>query len=228
MQLDLLRKYIDQFAEMLSQQPDQKILAYYETQQNWQQHFEIDAPDFAKVYDRSLENTISRRLWKTEKYEPKRMMLLFLAQDESFARDAFRDLFNEEKSVENRIDRFVFYCDQFLELYRRANPTKIDSNHYHDYFTNSLYLSFQFPDRYAPYEPDTLTGLLRNLGVRNLPLGGDYSRHVKVTKTIYTFLEKNEKLMAAHQARLRPNKDFLAKSYLLVWEFARFVTKREG
>ncbi len=223
MQLNLLKKYLADFSRYLSQSPGEEYLPHYETQRNWQLHFDIDAPDFAAMYDKALDNQTTRRLWQQEKYTPKKMMLLFIQQEPAFVRDAFRDLFNEEKSVENRIDRFVFYCDQFLEQYRRANPLKIDSNHYHDYTTNSLYLAFQFPDLYVPYEADILIGLLAKLGVRNLPVGGDFERHVKVMRTIYLFMEKEEGLLERHRARLRPQRDYEQKSLVLVREFAGFI-----
>lgn len=42
-------------------------------------------------------------------------------------RRAFQDLFNEEKDVAARADRFVFYCDDLLQTYKEniRSPSKI-------------------------------------------------------------------------------------------------------
>ena len=58
-----------------------------------------------------------------------------------------------------------------------------------------------------------------------MPTGGDYERHVKVARTVYMFMEKTEGLLDYHQARLRPELDYLPKSLILVWEFARFLQR---
>lgn len=226
MQLHKLKDYLVQYTEWLGSRAAEQHLHYWESQAIWQTHWDEEAHDFAAMYDSCLQNSITRRLWKREAYEPKRMMLAFAAMDHHFVHSMFTDLFNEDKDAHSRADRFVFYCDQLLQEYRKKNPAKIDNSHYHDdgYGIISLYLSFRYPDLYAPYEGDRLRELLQNLGAANVPLAGDFPRHIKVMRMLQKFINKEEALLIRHQKRLRPE-HYQGESLLLAFDFACFVVR---
>jgi hypothetical protein len=226
MQLHKLKDYLQRYGQWLGSRAAESRLYYWESQAVWQQHWDSDAPDFAQVYDLSLQNSTTRRLWTREAYDPKRIMLAFAAMDRHFVHSMFMDLFNEDKDAHSRADRFVFYCDQLLQQYRQQYPTKIDNSHYHDdgYGITSLYLSFQYPDRYAPYEAERQRRLLHKLGAANIPLAGDFPRHVKLMRTLQNFLNKDEELLARHRKRLRPE-HYQEESLLLAFDFGCFVAE---
>ena len=81
------------------------------------------------------------------------MILKFIQTSEDYVRYSFKDLFNENKDIEGRVDRFVFYCDQLLKEYKDSKPQSIENAHYHDdnYEMISIYLAFHFPNIYTPY-----------------------------------------------------------------------------
>ncbi|MCB0637824.1 MAG: hypothetical protein KDC54_14450 [Lewinella sp.] len=228
MQLQRIQDQLEAYAQWLTTDAARERLYYWESQQQWQTHWDLEAIDPAAMYDASLQNSRTRRLWKREAYEPKQMMLHFLRAEPEFVRSMFLDLFNEDKSVDGRADRFVFYCDQLLEQYRRAHPLAIDTSHYHDdgYEIVSLYLAFRFPEQYAPYQAPVFLQLLKRLGAANIPLVGDFARHVKVTRTLMNFLTRHDTIMARHAERLGPE-HYPGASALLAFDFACFVTERD-
>jgi len=226
MQLHKLKDYLGQYAEWLGSRAAEKRLHYWESQAVWQKTWDSDTTDFARMYEQSLQNSTTRRLWKREAYDPKRMLLEFIAMDHYFVHSMFTDLFNEEKDAHARADRFVFYCDQLLQEYRQQYPGKKDNSHYHDdgYGMISLYLSFQYPAIHAPYDAERQRTLLQKLGAANIPLAGDFPRHVKLMRTLQNFLNKEQPLLDTHQQRLRPE-HYQEESLLLAFDFGCFVAE---
>lgn len=207
----------------------EKYLHIWESQQHFQANWDPQAPAIADMYDASLQNSQTKRLWKREAYEPKRMMKHFMDLQPDFVAYMFKDLFNEEKSIGGRIDRFVFHCDELLQEYKQQNARSIDNNHYHGdrYQIVSLYLAFRYPDRYTYYDGTVFWKVLAQWGTANIPAADDFERFCKIAKTIYTLLAKNAGLMAKHQDRLLPGKHYTEKSLLVVYDFYQFCFHRK-
>jgi hypothetical protein len=226
MQLHKLQDYLNAYTHWLSSPAAENRIHYWESQAYWRNNWDMDAPDLAEVFDKSLQNSTTKRLWNREAYAPKQMMLEFIKMEPHFIHSMFKELFNEEKEILGRVDRFVFYCDQLLTQYRQAHPKGFHLGHFHDdgYEMISLYLSFQFPELYAPYQAERQRLLLQKLGAVNVPLAGDFPRHVKVMRTLQNFINKKEDLLAAHQARLSAH-HYAGESLLLAFDFGCFVVK---
>jgi len=223
MQLKLIRQQFEAFRQYLQSRRGQKRLYIWESQRIFQENWDLQVPDLAAMYDSSLENSQTRRLWNRENYEPKRMMLEFIRLAPDFVRSMFRELFDESKSLDLRCSRFVFYCDELLENYKKEYPHRIENNHYHDddYHMVFLYLAFRYPDRYALYDFQAFFNTLKKLGVAQLPPTNDVERYAKVTRTLYNLMQKEEGLMQLHRKRLRPE-HYAGESYLLVYDFYVF------
>lgn len=196
----------------------------WETLQNFQAHWNTEEADPAAMYDRSLQNSETRRLWQTETWYPKRMMLEFWRYEPRTVRMMFDDLFNETRELEARIGRFLFGCDLLLRDYKRAHPTTVENNHYHgDYRMIALYLALRYPESYAPYDFQLFRQTLERLGARDLPDENDPMRCFKVMRTLMNFLEKDPAVTAAMQRHLHPRRHFTGKTLLLAADFCRFV-----
>lgn len=230
MQLKLLQQQLDAYKQFLVRPEAEKNLYAWESQRIFQERWDLEAVDLAAMYDASLDNRTTRRLWYRENYEPKRMMLQFLRMEPEFVRSMFRDLFAEEKSIEGRAGRFVFGCDELLQVYKERHPHTVENNHYHgnDYQMIFLYLAFRFPDRYALYHFDAFIATLRKLGVSQIPLTHDLERYVKVTNTIFKFIQKDEDLLNRHRRRLREQAHFMEESLLVVYDFYQFTGGGDG
>lgn len=226
MQLKRLTELLEQFKSSLQTRQDGDTLLLWETQQLFQKNWDTEAPDLAGMFRQSLENSISRRYWSRELYAPKEMMLEFIALDTEMVRIMFRDLFNENKEVDGRMDRFVFYCNEMLQAYKEKHQRPPHNRHYHDdnYAMVSLYLTFRFPDRYAPYDHEAFVHLLRLLHSPDIPVVNAPARWYKVARTLLNLMKKDSDLMEFHTRRLEPGRHFEQESLLLAYEFCMWCS----
>jgi len=205
MQLKKVQQYISDYQAILKEKREFHEIYKWACLKNFQDNWDIEAPDFAKMYNQSLQSTVTRRLWKGEDFFPKEMMLKFISISPDFVRAMFKDLFNEEKDIENRVARFQFCCDTMLSEYKEA------------------YLSFRYPDAYTLFEFPVFKKAMENLGTTKPPSPFDVTRFFKVTKTINTFLQKDIALLENHQNRLNPKTDYMEPTLMLVNDFYYFV-----
>jgi hypothetical protein len=226
MQLNLLNERIARFKQHLGGKTGSDLLHLYDSQAAFAASWDVEADDLATCYDQSLQNTTTRRLWKREAYEPKAMMLAFIRMESDYIRFIFRDLFNESIDSAIRATRFVFYCDELLEQYKKAHPRSIDNNHYHsDYHMICLYLAFRYPDQYTLYHQPAFAAFLRQLNARNVSDGHDMERFFKVMRTVQKLLLRDEALVRQHLQRFVGSDTDQTHNLLLAYEFYRFCTK---
>ncbi|MCG8328481.1 MAG: hypothetical protein MI974_12385 [Chitinophagales bacterium] len=227
MQLKRIQHYIDQYKSFLKSQDREAFLYIWESQQIFQERWDLEVEDLQAMYDAVLQNSQTRRLWKGHAYEPKLMMLHFIEMQPAFVKQMFQDLFDESKDLEGRCSRFVFYCDTLLENYKEAYPLKIENNHYHDddYHMIFLYLAFRYPESYTLYDADSFRKLLEVLGSPDIPQANDVERFAKVMLTLNRFLAKDEALQELHQQRLEGGTHYIKDSLLLVFDFYQCITR---
>jgi hypothetical protein len=145
-----------------------------------------------ETYDECLRSDISSRWWKGDHYRPKDMMLEMIDADPELALIAWKDLQNLNASLEGRLSRFGYYCDQLLELHRAKHIDSIDSWHHQDASIISLYLAGLFPDVYTLYPGlDVFQNFCKAVGRPDIPKVDDLERYMKVAKIVFTFLQKN-------------------------------------
>ena len=104
----------------------------WESVQVFQLNWNPEDADPAAMFERSFQNSQTRRLWQTENWYPLRMMISFWRIEPGMVRAMFDDLFDESRDVEARIGRFLFGCDTLLRDFKQLNPTSVENNHYHD------------------------------------------------------------------------------------------------
>jgi hypothetical protein len=228
MQVPKITAAVESFREFLTTDDALALLPLWETQQNWQTHFNAEAKDLAASYDLALDSKTNRRHYRRGGYDPKRALLAIMRWEPDFAREAFRDLFSEERDLEGRIGRFGFYINELFNRYRDAHPKDRTPSHSHDddYNMVSLYLMGQFPDIYAPYSTEMLKTICEKLGAKTVPPAADFPRYIKMLQTLRRFLTEDEVVMERYTALLRPE-DYQGESALLVWAFLKFVVKTD-
>lgn len=206
MNLKKINELIQNFKVVLPKKNKPEDLLLYEVTQNWQENWDLEQLDLLSSYNTSLENGFSRRLWVGQNYEPKKMMLKFLASDKEFVREMFRDLLNEEKDPMGRMDRFIFHCDSLLETFKEDNRSSIINRHFHDdgYKMVSLYLSLQYPDKYAYFDRVGFEKFLSFVQARYVPGIDDIDRYIKVGKIVFKIMVKDDNLFRLHKSRLTP------------------------
>ena len=230
MQVPKLRAAVSRFADWLTTEEAEQYLPVFETQQNWQHHFDPEAPDLAAAYDAALDSKTNRRHYRRGGgYDPKGAMLTLMRWEPDFVRDAFRDLFSEERDLEGRIQRFVFYVNELFNRFRDERPKARIPTHGHDddYGIISLYLAGQYPTRYAPYSTELLQTVCTELGAKDVPPAADFARYTKLLATLRPFVVEDERVMTNYRALLR-EQDYGEESALLVWLFFRSVANLES
>jgi hypothetical protein len=198
---------------------------WWETAQHWQLQWQPEAADGADMFDRCLQNSVTRRLWQSDTWQPKAIIQQFWRFDAGMVRAMFDDLFDETRAIEARVSRFQFGLDTLLDAWRRAHPTSIENNHYHDdYRAIALYLACRYPESYAaPYDLPRFGVALERLGARDLPQADDLPRFFKAHRTLMTFIDKDPDIGQAMARHLDPRKHWTGRSMLLAADFTHFV-----
>lgn len=213
--------YCERYVQSIDQRDEHHFLPW-ECLANFKEHWDIDALDFHSMYDRSFQSKMSVRLWKRENYFPKEMMLEFIELDKEFSRSMFRDLFDESKEIDGRVNRFVYHCDIFLQEVRKRK--QLTDAHYHDDFCMpSLYLAFQYPDNYTTYSFGLFKGFMEKMGARKIPHVDDVERYFKVMRIVQKFLLEEESLIEKLELKLQPKEFFSEPTMFLAQDFEHFV-----
>jgi hypothetical protein len=224
MQLLKINEALNAYAQWLNGLKDHPEAYWWETVQGFQAHWNPEAADPVAMFERAIDNSVTRRPWQTENWYPKRMMTLFWQTEPQTVRWMFEDLFNETKDPEARIGRFLFGADALLADYRRAHPTKIENNHYHDdYRMIGLYLALRYPDAYAPYDFEAFQHTMAFLNARDQPRQNDLPRYNKVMRTLQLFIDKEPLVESAFTRLLNPRMHFTGKSLLPAADLCRFI-----
>jgi len=228
MQVPKIQAYLALFPDWLATDEAHAHLPVWETQQNWRTHFNPEAKNLAEVYDLALDSKTNRRHYRRGGYDPKSAMLALMRWEPDFVREAFRDLYSEDRQLEGRVQRFVFYVNELFNRFRDQHPKDRLPSHYHedDYNMVSLYLAGQYPEIYAPYSTATLMLICARLGAKEVPPAADFPRYTKLLKTLRNFLIKDEAVMTAYKEALR-DVDYQGDTALLVWWFFQFITEKE-
>jgi hypothetical protein len=230
MQLNKIQQLIDEYKVYLAKNYPYRELNLYkwESLNYWQNHWDTEALNFREMYNESLQNSTNRRIWSREHYAPKQMMLIFIDLQPEFVRSMFRELFNESKEVAHRIDRFLFYCDHLMALYKEQKKKPVENIHFHtDYEIISYYLAFQYPSQYTPYSFAQFHKTMALIGSKEVPQSHDVPRFFKVARTLYGFLKKDESLLALHQNRLELESNHYQKETLLLADdFMSFICNK--
>lgn len=224
MQVPKIKAYVAAFPAWLQTEEALAFLPMWETQQNWQTHFNPETKDLAASYDLALDSKTNRRHYRRSGYDPKGAMLTLMRWEPEFVREAFRDLYSEDRQLEGRVQRFGFYVNELFNRFRDEHPKDKTPSHYHedDYNMVSIYLMGQYPEIYAPYSTSLLMLVCAKLGAKDVPPAADFPRYTKLLKTLRNFLVNDEAVMAAYKSALR-EQDYQGESALLVWWWFQMI-----
>lgn len=187
----------------------------YEKQFMLKQHELISADDFLKWMKTLFQSDRTQRYWQREDVRSKELMEAFIEVDTDMVFTCFKDLFDERRDLEGRIDRFKFYMDELLTHVRRKQTIK-ESWHHQDNSIISFYLMMRYPEKYVYYTRALHEQLVALVQAKPLGEGEDVVRYMKMAKTVSIFLMKEEDLMATHKGRF--SAPIVEQSLLPVYE----------
>ncbi len=175
-------------------------LYLYEVSQNLNHSFQ-KCDTALEAIETGLQSSTTQRLWKRHRYEPKNVLLQIGAELPDIFHHAIYDLFNENKLLENRVDRFKFYCDELLKQHREKNPRSNINHHYVDESFISILLMGKYPGTYAYYDHQLFLAVVELTGARPIPSVNDYPRFHKFVQIFNKFIHEDKKIGELHQSR---------------------------
>ena len=137
-----LRQYLNDFDQNWS-----KERYKWEAIKCFQDHWDLDAPDFPAMLEKALSKT-DNLLDVGKKTMPRLMITVFARHDSERVRAMFRELFDESLSLAKRYGDFRAGAEQLLGDLHDPNA----KNHYQTTNSVSVYLWLRYPDKYYLYK----------------------------------------------------------------------------
>jgi len=217
MKVDQIIRYKDLFLSRKKRPTPSDQLYKYESQYNWQTHWDIEAIDFLSSFDASLQSKLSGSLWGGSKNSGKETMSAMISSNKEFVRSAFRDLLSSDKDLGLRCDRFLFYCDEAF----KSVKDHYFINHLHDRKLLSVYLTLGIPSQYCLFDYPVFVKMMTKLESRNIPAEFEIERYMKSMKAIHGILAKDEKWVDF--VKNSAGEFYVDDTILAINEFAEFV-----
>lgn len=225
---DLLKEYFSSYKTYLIGTKRHPELQKWDLLEHFQNNWDLSTEQPSKMYAASIDSNISRRWWKSPSFNPREVMMLLLEGKPRLMLQAFEDLFREDSDAADRMDRFIFYCDEALKAYKEVHPGSIVNHHYHtSNHMVSLYLSLAHPDRYSPYFHETFLSFLKTVKSRELPKNRDPQRFFTLCNTLQKLLLDVEGMPDALQTFYQKNDIYFddCNHPFLAQDFMHFVGK---
>ena len=146
---EIISKYKADF-ERVNQEERYKWEAVGCYKRNWN----VEAENFSEMYAEAFKE--ASNLLSANMYWPYKMVITFAEQEPDKVRELFKMLYNEEIPL---AQRYVDFRAAFDEFYK---PQKL--NHYQDLHAISVYLSFEYPDKYYIYKYKVFKEFSSNIG----------------------------------------------------------------
>lgn len=134
---DLISRYKHDF-DKINEQERYKWEAVKHYKDNWN----INASDFAGMLEKAFAKTYN--LLAAGQYYARKMLVGISKEHPEEVRSLFKILYNESLPLENRFDDFRAGFDEFV--------SKREISHYQDLHAVSVYLTFEYPEKYYIYK----------------------------------------------------------------------------
>ena len=188
MKVSKIKEFATDFVQWVLE-TDQLHFDAYDAQHHWQTHWERESDDPVAMFDQALHSTLSGQLWGGSVNSAKEVMLLLWDADKHFMRETFDNLFNEQKDLGLRLDRFIFHVSELFDHVTKARK-KVLSHHHENRSMALLYLALQYPEQYALWQYDAFVHMMELLEARNIPHEVEVDRYFKSLRGINNYLIK--------------------------------------
>lgn len=196
MNRQILRQYIDEYKldfERVNQQEIYKWKAVKCFQDNW----DIDTVNFFEMLSKAIR--LTQNLLKSGQYFPLRMLENYAKQRPEELRQLFRNLYNEENDIYQRIEEFQIGTEAI------NNSLFPGKNTYQDHRAIIVYLTLRYPGRYFFYKFEMFKQFSERLEVTYRPIRGNIGNigHFNSLCGIVRHeLSKDQELLKLHKERI--------------------------
>lgn len=191
-----LRQYIAEYKlefERLNQLENYKWKAVKCFQDNWN----IEAENFLKMLSQSIR--LTRNLLKSGQYFPLRMLTNYAKQAPEELRQLFKNLYNEESDIYQRIKDFQNGTEAINSSLFPSKKT------YQDHRAIIVYLTLRYPERYFFYKFKIFKQFTERLEVTYRPIQGRIENigHFNSLCGIVKYeLSKDQELLKLHKDKI--------------------------
>lgn len=196
----------------------------WQTIKGFQDHWDIEAVDFCTMLKNSLDKTFN--LLASTHYFPGKMIKEFAEKEPETVRQMFKNLFDENKDLYDRIVSFKVQSKQLVNKY--WDPGKSD---FQTENTITTYLWLRYPDKYYIYKFEEAKPLSKELKMSYVFKAGDYQNNVENFIRLYDELSqelcKDEELKQIVQSKLEEDCYDDPKCKTLAIDFGYFVNQRQ-
>lgn len=193
MKLKIIEACIASYKNWLQDQEVYPELYKYENLKNFRANWNLDADDFAAMFDASFKSQISNKLWGGSVNSAKSVMLEFIKTNPEYVRSMFRDLYNESKDLSLRINRFSLHCDEMMDQLPSNKLKPVE--HRHTPKIISVYLSFNDPELYTIIDYGAFHNFMNRLENQNIPMVFELERIFKLCRGVYNVMKKDDELL---------------------------------
>ena len=172
----------------------------------YKQHWNIDAPDFAKMLATAFSK--ASNLLASGMYYPYKMITEYANANPEAVREIFRILHNEQLPLADRYQTFKQSCESRVEQLKQTMPDRNKPlNHYQDPRAVMVYLTFQYPEKYYLFKSTMYSTFRDRIGFVE-PQSAKKSVMQKIENysqmcdVILAEVRKDAELLSMHKSRL--------------------------
>jgi hypothetical protein len=192
-----IKAYIKAYKEFFDEINQQEIYKW-KAVKHFQEHFNLDAEDFASNLEEALAKTAN--LLAAANYLPKNLLIDNAKKSPEAVRSLFADLYSIE--VSNNPKNWV---ENFIEGFRTVSESNFPGlSHYQDHRAVMVYLNLQFPDRYFFYKYEIAKGFSSRIDFPGYIKKGDVGNigvFNEMARQVLTEVEKDQELISLHEKR---------------------------
>lgn len=218
MNRQILNYYIDEYKlnfDRVNQEEIYKWRAVKFYQDNWN----VDAPNFYEMLLSSLRMT--KNLMDSGQYFPLRMLVQYAEQRPNEVRQLFRNLYNEEEDLYERIDSFQLGINAVHdELFENKKS-------YQDPRAIIVYLVLRYPERYFFYKFEMFKQFSEKLELIYKPVKGhieNIGHFNSICELIRYELSLDQELLKLHKNRITADCYYDENLNILTQDFIYAVT----
>lgn len=196
MNQQLIKAYIQAYKDHFGTISTQEIYKWRAVKQ-FQDHWDIEAEDLHAMLTVGLSQTFN--LLDSGLYYPKRMLLQCAELHPETVRGLFKDLYNEDKDLYQRLESFRIALKQLVQDNFEVK------NDYQDHRAIMVYLVLQYPERYFFYKFGMFKGFASKIDYTYQPVKGrieNVSHFENLCENIKYLVSQDQELLRLHNNRL--------------------------
>lgn len=194
----------------------------WEAIQQFQEHWNIDAPDFSAMFEEATSKTYN--LLASYNYFPRGMILKYAAERPEQVRSLFRDLYDESQPLTSRINHFARAMDT---LHQEIGGTA--KNHFQKTNAITTYLWLRYPDNYYIYKYSIYKDVAQFLNNDFIPKRNSDIANVSNSFAFYdkirSTLQQDKELIQLLSDNLPKNCYADPSLHTLTFDFGYFISK---